>query len=155
MKEKNERSLYGYTALIFLFALIIIIVSFFGQGHLQRTDNEDVQPSETPITAQSGIGERASVLSDENMRLTAEKSQLEEELNSLKASAAEKDKQIADLGALVSSYDSMLAAEKLLSLDNISEASAVLAKINPELLSGDSLEFYNKLNDRISGLNIQ
>lgn len=73
MKKNNNNSLFLYTALIFVVAILLILISYFGQPH---SGGVLVSPSPLP---KEPISEKASALSDENLRLTSELSHLKEQ----------------------------------------------------------------------------
>ena len=54
-KNKQNNSLFIYTALIFVVALLFIILAFFGQTNLTKLRGEinksELQPTEAAITA--------------------------------------------------------------------------------------------------------
>ena len=69
MAKNNNKSLFLYTALIFIVAVLLILLSFFGQMNLQ---NKQPKVDENEQQQQEGISERASVLSEENKNLMEE-----------------------------------------------------------------------------------
>ena len=77
MANKNDnKSLFLYTSLIFIVAILLIILSFSGQINLQKNRTQIEPNSES---TNSGITERAAVLSDENKNLIEENNKLKEE----------------------------------------------------------------------------
>ena len=63
MANKNDnKSMFLYTALIFIVAVLLIIFSFLGQTNMQKNQP---QVSESPDKEMS-ISEKASILSEEN-----------------------------------------------------------------------------------------
>lgn len=63
-QSSGNKSLYLYTALIFVVAILLIILSFFAMSNRDRQMNE--------IEEAKSITERASVLSEENKNLAEE-----------------------------------------------------------------------------------
>ncbi len=61
-RHRGNRPLMIYTSLIFIVAIVMVVVAFFGQQHLE---NAQLQQSERA----EGISERASQLSEENRLL--------------------------------------------------------------------------------------
>ena len=76
-KENNNRSLYIYTGLIFLVAVVLILIAFFGQSKIERSQPVPVNQDEN-----TSITERASVLSEENRSLLEENFSIKRELES-------------------------------------------------------------------------
>ena len=91
-KKTNNKSLYIYTTLIFAVAILMVIISFFGQINLDK--KHSTVTGET--TASGTISERVSQLSDENRILI-------ETNNSL-------SKQISDKDILISMLNDKIAA---------------------------------------------
>ena len=72
----QNKSLYIYTSLIFVVAVLLIILSFFSMS------NRDNKMSETEQTAQS-ITEKTSALSEENKNLAGENKVLKDKNHAL------------------------------------------------------------------------
>lgn len=72
----NNRSLFLYTALIFIVALLLIMISFFGDAKISKNLPT---PSPNATSAPDGITEKAAALSQENLRLTQEIAALKEQ----------------------------------------------------------------------------
>lgn len=76
MANKNDnKSMFLYTALIFIVAVLLIIFSFLGQTNMQKNQP---QVSESPDKEMS-ISEKASILSEENTVLLENNSNLKKE----------------------------------------------------------------------------
>ncbi|MBS7298959.1 MAG: hypothetical protein KIG65_07755 [Eubacteriales bacterium] len=78
-RKKSNRPLMIYTSLIFIIAIVMVIVAFFGQKHLENTQFRQTETAR-------GISERASQLSEENrilmevnQKLSSNIAELEEE----------------------------------------------------------------------------
>lgn len=139
--EKNERSLYKYTALIFLFALLIIIVAFFGQSHF-----ENVMTTDSRVEQESnGIADRAAALSEENLRLSNEKAALEEENASLKTQAETSANDASFLNRKLATYEAVMNAASLYLADDTAGAAAAVSAVDTALLSPSGLAIYNMI----------
>lgn len=138
--KENSKSLYLYTALIFIVALVMIIISFFGQSNLEKT-NKAIQNQKT-------ITEKSAALSEENVRLVEENIALEKTI-------AEKDTAILNLNASIelkdkklNSYNTLMSAYAYHSLKNYTKAKELLDTIEYEALEGDAKVLYTQiLND--------
>ena len=76
MANKNDnKSMFLYTALIFIVAVLLIIFSFLGQTNMQKNQP---QVSESPDKEMS-ISEKASILSEENTVLLENNNNLKKE----------------------------------------------------------------------------
>lgn len=77
MANKNDnKSMFLYTALIFIVAVLLIIFSFLGQTNMQKNQP---QVSESPDKEMS-ISEKASILSEENTVLLENNSNLKKKI---------------------------------------------------------------------------
>lgn len=126
-QNNNNRSLFLYTALIFIVAILLIIISIFGESHSSR-----VLPSPSP-SQESAIAEKASALSAENLRLT-------EEVSSLKAQNAETKKQLEI-------YTSLSEALYHKVQGNVDSAKQIIASLDYEMLDEKQKELYNSINE--------
>ncbi len=129
-KEKSSVSLYMYTALIFIVAIFMIVLAFFGQSNL---DKEKQVHSEG-----KSIAEKSANLSEENLVLHDKISDLNETLEA-------KDAQIAASSVQKTETDKVFSAQVLVNIENYAEAKNVLNTINKDALTGDALEVYNSL----------
>lgn len=137
VEKKGNKSLFLYTALIFLVALIMIVLSFFGQSNLKSTE-ETKQEAKT-------ITEKASALNDENLILMEQISGLQEELEKKDAEILEKQATIdADIQTKTV-YDTIISAYLLKEAGKKEEAKTALENIDATTLSGDILIMYNKI----------
>lgn len=138
MNNKIEnKSLFLYTGLIFVVALIIIIVTFFGQDRILRETNEQIQ------TATAGITERAAILSDENMRLTEKALSLEKQVEELTSENEIQKKKEAN-------YDLIFECYSLISAQDFASAKTKFDTIDASLLSEKSLAVYNDINTQLA-----
>lgn len=140
-QSKNSSSLFLYTALIFLVALMMIILSFFGSGK-----HESAKEQAKTLT------ERATAVSEENLNLTKKVSELEDtikengkKITEFEESVKTKDGTIQTLTNESSIYKNLINAYERIYEGKIEEASAILANIDTTILSDDTLNFYNQL----------
>ena len=135
----NQKSLYLYTALIFIVALVVIILSFFGQSNLDKI-NKVTEDNKS-------ISEKSAVLSEQNMNLV-------EENRSLKQAVTDKDEKIAALEAqlvtnheLIDTYNTLMTAHKFFLLKDYKQTREYLDTIDYNLLQSDSILLYTKMMD--------
>lgn len=135
MANKNDnKSLFLYTALIFFVAIVLIILSFFGQTNLQKKQPK-VEENTEQTQAVSGITEKAAILSEENKNLL-------EENNKLKAENKELiEKQAAN--------DLLLSANGYFTLGNNAKALEMLNAVNYDELSVDQKLIYDNIKTNI------
>lgn len=136
--NRSNRPLMIYTSLIFIVAIVMVVVAFFGQRHL-----ESAQFRQTEKTR--GISERASQLSEENRLLMEVNKRLTTSLNEL----TEENQQLqADVEALTkeAEYNKKLN-NVYLALNNSgrSKARKLLNEIYTEDLTAEQKDFYDML----------
>lgn len=136
IKEKdNTKSLYLYTALIFIAALVMIIISFFGQRNLEKI-NQATQDNKS-------ISEKSAALSEENSRLVKENRDLQEII-------AFKDNVIEENKALIETHNTLFAAHKYFVLGDFITAERLLSTVDTNMLDGDSQALYWKMFNDIN-----
>lgn len=144
MRDDNK-SLFLYTGLIFLVALIIILISLFGQTKFK---------SEKSLSASApsgwGISEKAALISEENRQLIEKVSLLEDEL-------ARRDTQIGELTAenanqaeLLKNYNIIMECYLLCGDRKYREARELLLSVNIEALPEKLKAVYDELVDKVS-----
>ena len=145
-KENNNRSLFLYTSLIFIVAIIMILIAFFGQNNLQK--NQPIQ-SEAELTS---ITEKAAELSEDNRILLEENQKIIDENTRLSADntrlTAENENVIQQLDSLsienknnqtlIKVYEFMYKSQK-------KNARNLLQTVNQEELTEEQKTFYNIL----------
>lgn len=124
--KNDNKSLFLYAGLIFVVAVLLIILSFFGQTNLKK--NQPVVDEPVP---EAGITERAAVLSEENKNLIEENKQLKEQNKQLV------EKQTAN--------DLLLSANGYMSLGNAAKAGEMLSAVDYETLTSDQKIIYDNV----------
>ena len=140
-KKTENKSLFLYTALIFIVAILLILLSFFGQNNMQ-SQQPQVSPS---ATGNGGITENAARLSEENRVLLEqvrnyeqETLTLQQEKQDLQTTSAALEQQNAMNEKLISIYLSIYK-------EDYETANLALSEIAPESLTPEQKEFYDIL----------
>lgn len=141
MAEKNEnKSIFLYTALIFLAAIVVIIISFFSQVNLEQKNNAYLESE----TAKS-ITEKTAQLSEENMVLL----ETTKTLNQHNAQLLEENKTLKEKILGFEGKDAktqeLFKAFRFVQKKDIQNAKKVLEGLTPTDFSGDALSFYEYL----------
>lgn len=136
--NKGTRPLMIYTSLIFIVAIIMVIVAYFGQRHLESAQ---IRQTETTM----GISERASQLSDENRLLMENNRKLTDENDDLRSQNVELSEQNTALTKEAESARKLLAVYSALYAGNKASARRQLAAINSEDLTSEQKGFYDIL----------
>lgn len=140
MSENNNKSLYIYTALIFIVAVVLIIVSFFGQSKLAQ--NQPVPISNEEVMS---ITERAAVVSNENKVLLEENISLKQKLQAEKETSASLKVQNEVYKAKTENLRILLSANSSCAQKKYSEALEAVAQLNEGTLSDDERALYNSI----------
>lgn len=140
-ETKNAKSLFLYTALIFLVALLMIILSFFGQNHADKL-------KETEQRAQT-ITERASALSDENLRLTGRITELEAEKEALAKDLNDKTIALENITIQQSNEDKVMEAFVAYNERRYAKAVETIKEVNPDALGENAKALYEKIAQKI------
>lgn len=146
--KNDSKSMFLYTALIFFVAVILIILSFFGQTNLQKN-----QPkvTETPLESQtlSGISEKAAVLSEENRKLLEENTTLKDTNKSLIETNASLTAENSSLSNMQKSNEILLSANGYFTLGNNQKALEMLNLLDYDALSGDQKILYDTIKNNL------
>jgi len=138
VRNKGNRPLMIYTSLIFVVAIVMVVVAFFGQRHLE---SKQIQQKENA----SSISEKASFLSEENMLLMEANLELKAENDKL----TEENATLGEANQALSKENEM--AKKLqdayIALYKKGKWSAkkLLKEIYSEDLTADQKDFYDLL----------
>lgn len=136
--NKGTRPLMVYTSLIFIVAIIMVIVAYFGQRHLESTQ---IRQTETTM----GISERASQLSDENRLLMENNRKLTEENDALLARNKELSDKSDSLEKEAEAARSLQRVYEELYAGNKTFARKMLQEIFTEDLTAEQKNFYDIL----------
>lgn len=146
MKKNNDKSLFLYTALIFFVAIILIIIAFFGQTNVERSQPlPQATATQSPVT---GLTEKASLLSEENARLIQESLSLKEEITS-------RDEEIAALNAQIEAMNIQNENDNLIFhafnaflSGNDDDYTVIMNNINYDSLTPEQKTIYDELKNK-------
>ncbi len=133
-KKNDNKSMFLYTALIFIVAVLLIIFSFAGQTNMQKNQPK-IEENTEENQSLSGISERASVLSDENMKLIEENKQLKNDNG--------------ELAEYKKNNDLLLSANGYFYVENYITAREILEKIDYDELTDDQKILYNTIKNNV------
>ena len=131
--EHRGHSIYTYTALIFIVAILMIVLAFFGQSNLNK--NQIAQPSGTSIT------EKSAALSDENLVLRDKNADLSEKLENIELEL-EKEKQLRI------TKDKIISAVLKGEQGDYIAAAQILNTIDETTLENNDLKIYIMLKEK-------
>jgi len=131
--NNNNKSLFLYTALIFIVAILLILIAFFGDANLEKSMNSALQTAEPTVTqkADATIPERAAIISQENQKLMEENQKLKTESESAK-------KQLEIYASLTKALTEKEAG-------NVDGAKEIIAGLDAESLDELQKSLYNKV----------
>lgn len=140
-KNKETRSMYIYTALIFVVAMILIIIAFFSQTNVYRLGKRAEEfATATPAVSNEKITEEAAK-SDEYAKLSNMASELDLENKALKEK--------------INTYDNLLEAYSYAELSNATEAQRALDLVLYSALTENQKVLYDKTAEKINGIKAQ
>lgn len=145
MDNKNEnRSLFLYTALIFIAAILIIVISFFCQINLEKNHNE--YTGENPA---NGIAEKTAQLSEENMILLETTKNLNQQNTQLLDRNKELTDKIAVLEKNQGSNEELYRIFNLIKNKDKEAAKSLFEALDASEFSGEKLAFYEYLKKEL------
>lgn len=144
MADKNNKSLYIYTGLIFLVAVILIIVSFFGQSKLEK--NQPIPISQEEVRS---VTDRASVLSEENKTLLEENMTLKKQIEAQVGEIIEKDAKLEIYRKSNENTSLLLSANGFVSMKKYDEARTALESVDFSALTEDGKILYRNIQKSI------
>lgn len=136
--NRGTRPLMIYTSLIFIVAIIMVIVAFFGQKHLEKLQ---IRQTETTL----GISERASQLSDENRLLMENNKQLTNENSELMEEKIALALENENIKKENEAFKKLSEAYIMIASGNKQSARNILAEIYTEDLTSEQKEVYSAL----------
>ena len=136
-EHKSNKSLFLYTSLIFLVALLMIVVSFFGQSHL-----ESIRETEQKA---KNLTEKTSMLSDQNLYLTEQVSTLSKEIEEKDALLISSQAAVDEAKIREENLNNTLAAYVKMKEKKKSKAKEYISLVNPDLLSHDGKWLYDEV----------
>lgn len=139
IKNSDNKSLLLYTSLIFVVAIIMIIVSFFAQTHLNQSAPGEIDREKVDLSA------KAAQVSEENMQLVELNKTLKETNANLVAENEELKEQSAEMQKEIKAYEDLLAVSEKLLGGNKRAARALLENIFTEDLTKEQKELYDSL----------
>lgn len=139
-KPNNNRSLFLYTGLIFVVAIIMIILAFFGQSNLQKN-----QPIQSDAVSTSSITEKAAQLSEDNRILLEQNQTLENENKELKSSNEVLSNQLASDTNVINNSNLLFEIYNYLYKGSKSKAREAINTVAVEELTESQKTFYDIL----------
>ena len=138
-KSNDNRSLFLYTSLIFIVAIIMVIVSFFAQTHLDQTAVGEVDSEKVDLS------NKAARVSEENMQLVELNKSLKDSNLALSEENAKLKESVEAMQKEIEAYKALtLVSEKLLG-GNKNAARTLLENIFTQDLTPEQKEIYDTL----------
>lgn len=133
-KNKENRSMYLYTALIFVVALLLILVAFFSQTNIsklgKRADEFATSSTASPASTQPTSNEQA--------------------LANIVNMANELDTENTELKAKIAVYDNLLTANAYIANGNLTEAETIFLTIDEASLTENQKILYDEIKNKIN-----
>lgn len=139
IKNSDNKSLLIYTSLIFFVAIIMIIVSFFAQTHLDQSKVSEVDLEKVDLS------NKAARVSEENMQLVELNKSLKDANTALSAENAELTEKTEKMQREIDAYSDLLKVSEKLLGGNKRAARTLLENIYTEDLTQNQKEIYDAL----------
>lgn len=139
IKNSDNRSLLMYTSLIFLVAIVMIVVSFFAQTHLDQSKVSEVDLEKVDLS------NKAARVSEENMQLV----ELNKSLKDANAALSEENAALSEenekMQREIDAYSALIKVSEKLLGGNKTAARTLLENIYTEDLTQEQKELYDTL----------
>lgn len=132
-KKKEDRSMYLYTALIFVVALLLILIAFFSQSNISRLGN---RANEFNTASPASELTNTPVPTDEFAKIAN--------------MASELDTKNKALTAQVEIYDKLLLANAYVYSEEYEQAETVINTIDASMLSENQNILYEQIKEKIN-----
>ena len=130
--NKQNRSMFLYTALIFAVALILIIIAFFGQKNIR------------------GLRDRTNITKAEQTSAETQTSAPESDDLAIMANAlAETQNENESLKTRLDADEKLLAANAKAAAGNSDEAEQLLGELSADGLTDEQRVLYDQINEKI------
>lgn len=139
IKKADNKTLIMYTSLIFIAAILMIVISFFAQRHLEKLNvNETAQENVTLSNKSAQVSEENMQLVELNKALKDANAKITEANDALLIENEQFKGEIKSYNLLIDVYDKLLAGKK-------SAARKLLKDIYTENLSAEQKKIYDFL----------
>lgn len=142
-KNPENKSLFIYTGLIFLAAIVIIVVAFFGQANVQRALPEIPEATQSPHD--TGITQKAAQLSEQNALLVTQSEALKQLNDELTKDVENLEARNAELEINYSNGNIFCSIYQYIHDNNPDDAIIALNSINVDSLTDAQKIIYNNL----------
>ena len=147
-EKKSNRSLFLYTGLIFVAAIAVVALSFFGQINAQRAQEKYGADDKTAST----IAERTAKLSEENRILLETTDSLNDKIEDLTAENEEMAERVLTLEKQMTNSTKMYVIFNNLQKGDIKKAAVDFELLDPVFFTEEQEIFYTYLQKRIRKL---
>ena len=144
--EKNIKTLWIYTTLFCLFALVLIVVSSIIQG---RIDSRAEYYQDRYENAQSSSQSTIKNIQDENAALKKDLESYKAKSELLDSRTAQDEKLINNAAALIQNADLLISAQEYVQSGKRNDARECLRKVDADILSQTMREVYDSLRERL------
>lgn len=135
--SNNNRSLFLYTGLIFIVAIVMIIIAFFGQSNLEK--NQPIQENVSSIEEKTArLSEDNRILLEQNQSLQDTNKNLSEQVSNMQGQIDKYSVETDNSNLLLDIYINIYEGNK-------SKASELLKTIDTDTLTDKQITFYNVL----------
>ena len=138
--KPSNRSLFLYTALIFIAAIIVIALSFFSQINADRNHSKEVEGT---------IAERTAMLSEENRILLETTNSLNQKIKELTEDNELLTDEVLQLDKINKNYEIMYAVHEKIENKKFPEAVEMFGTLEPLFFTEAQDNFYEHLKEEL------
>ena len=146
--NKSNRSLFLYTALIFVAAILVIAVSFFSQINAEKQHEE----YGVEDMSNNSIVEKTAKLSEENRILLETTNSLNNKIEEMTSEKSELTNRILSLEKQITNTEMMYNIFNNIQKGKVQQAADEFEKLDPLFFTETQEEFYKYLQKRIRQL---
>lgn len=126
--------------MIFIAALVMIIISFFGQSNLEKA-NKALRDKHT-------IKEKSEAIAESNVALTEENVRLKNIINTKDSQIVMLQEEMDKKQKTIDTYNTLISAYAYYANGDAAKAEELLSQIDYEALEGDSKVLYTQIKEK-------
>ncbi len=133
--KKNTKFLLMYIAILFSFALVLILFAGLTQNNYAKE-----------LAESQGIKQNLVEITEQYQTLTDSMKVMTKELESANATIEKYEKDISEKASQILATEKLIQAMRMYDIGKKNEAKSIIAELDKETLTDSQLYIYNKIN---------
>ncbi len=133
--KKNTKFLLMYIAILFSFALVLILFAGLTQNNYAKE-----------LAESQGIKQNLVEITEQYQTLTDSMKVMTKELESANATIEKYEKDISEKASQILATEKLIQAMKMYDIGKRNEAKSIIAELDKQMLTESQLYIYNKIN---------